>query len=197
MVSYDGYTDEELIVKLKDGNPEITDYIMEKYKYLVRKEARALYLIGGDKDDLIQEGMIGLFKAVRDYREDRDASFYHFAKLCIGRQLYHAIEASNRKKHTPLNSYVSLYSGTMEGGEESLPLEEILFTQESNPEELLIHEENKKQIEEKLEASLSAFEKKVLDYYLLGKDYVEIGELLGKPPKSIDNALQRIRKKIR
>lgn len=108
-MKYDACTDEELIERLRQGETEITDYILEKYKPLVRKYANAMYLIGGETDDLIQEGMIGLFKAIRDFCLDKDSSFFHFAGLCIHRQLYSAIEASNRKKHQPLNSYLSFF----------------------------------------------------------------------------------------
>ena len=109
---YEALTDEELIEKLRAGESGVMDFLLEKYKYLVRKKANAVFLLGGDTDDLIQEGMIGLFKAIRDYRSDREASFFHFAELCINRQLYSAVEASNRKKHVPLNTYVSFYSQT-------------------------------------------------------------------------------------
>ena len=108
---YRDVSDEQLIAQLRDGQTEVMDYLMEKYKNLVRKRANALYLIGGETEDLIQEGMIGLFKAVQDYRLDKDATFYHFAELCINRQMYTAVEASQRKKHTPLNSYISLNTG--------------------------------------------------------------------------------------
>ena len=121
--NYEQLTDEQLIRNLRDGDKKIMDYIMEKYKNVVRKEAKAMYLIGGENDDLIQEGMIGLFKAIRDYREERETSFFYFAELCITRQIYSAIEASNRKKHAPLNSYVSFYSDVSEEGQ---PLAEYL-----------------------------------------------------------------------
>ena len=197
MEGYKGYSDEELIEKLRAGNAEIIDYIMDKYKDLVRKKARALYLMGGDNDDLIQEGMIGLFKAIRDYQESREASFYHFADLCISRQMYSAIEASNRKKHTPLNSYISLYSGTTKQDEQMILLQDILpSVQDGNPEDLVIHQESVKQIEQEMKSRLSKFEQQVLDCFLQGLDYLEIGEILGKEAKSIDNALQRIRKKL-
>ena len=197
MEGYKGYSDEELIEKLRAGNAEIIDYIMDKYKDLVRKKARALYLMGGDNDDLIQEGMIGLFKAIRDYQESREASFYHFADLCISRQMYSAIEASNRKKHTPLNSYISLYSGTTKQDEQMILLQDILPSiQDGNPEDLVIHQESVKQIEQEMKSRLSKFEQQVLDCFLQGLDYLEIGEILGKEAKSIDNALQRIRKKL-
>ena len=123
MNPYDEISDEELILRFKNGESEILDYLMEKYKDMVRKKARAMFLIGGDNDDLIQEGMIGLFKAVEDYEPDAGASFYSFAELCISRQMYTAIKASQRKKHLPLNSYVSLYtSGKRDDGKEALPL---------------------------------------------------------------------------
>ncbi len=118
---YRDVSDEQLIAQLRDGQTEVMDYLMEKYKNLVRKRANALYLIGGETEDLIQEGMIGLFKAVQDYRLDKDATFYHFAELCINRQMYTAVEASQRKKHTPLNSYISLNTGGE--GEEGVYLE--------------------------------------------------------------------------
>ena len=130
-MKYDACTDEELIERLRQGETEITDYILEKYKPLVRKYANAMYLIGGETDDLIQEGMIGLFKAIRDFCLDKDSSFFHFAGLCIHRQLYSAIEASNRKKHQPLNSYLSFFEQGAEGS--------IGFT--SSPEQLVIEQE--------------------------------------------------------
>ena len=157
MSRYGQCSDEELIERLRNGESKISDYLMEKYKGTVKKRARAMYLIGGETDDLIQEGMIGLFKAVQDYRPDREASFRTFAGLCIDRQLYSAVKNSTRQKHIPLNSYVSLSEE-----EESGPMEN-----------------------------------KVLDYYLRGYGYVQIAEIMGKTPKSIDNALQRIRGKIR
>ena len=132
MANYEQMTDEQLIGKLRGGDSHIIDYIMEKYKNLVRKEANAMYLLGGENDDLIQEGMIGLFKAVQDYDTQQETSFYSFAKLCITRQMYSAIEASKRKKHSPLNSYISLYESSEEQG--SL-METMAAGQESNPEE--------------------------------------------------------------
>ena len=132
-------SDEELIRLLRSGNSEVTDYLMDKYKNLVRSKANALFLMGGEQDDLIQEGMIGLFKAIRDYDESKEASFRHFAELCITRQLYTAIEASNRKKNSPLNTYVSI--DVSDGTE---PLEEVFLSlQEMSPEELYIRAEDK------------------------------------------------------
>lgn len=190
---YEAFSDEELIHKLRHGENDITDYILEKYKPLVRKKTNAMYLIGGETEDLIQEGMIGLFKAIRDYRPDKDASFYHFAELCINRQLYSALEASNRKKHQPLNSYISL----SEGENQSIVGSEWLIDRESGPEQLVIEREIQEECKRKLKQSLSKMENTVLQYYLEGNNYVQIAELMTKSPKSIDNALQRIRQKIK
>lgn len=196
MDSYEKMTDEELIEALRKGENEIIDYLMNKYKNLVRKKAKVLYLIGGDTDDLIQEGMIGLFKAVRDYRDDKESSFYHFADLCIARQLYTAVEASQRKKHAPLNSYIPLYADS--GDSDEWNLENALSSMdELNPEKMVIHQENLKAFQKKVSDSLSSMEKEVLTYYLQGYDYVQIAEAMGKEPKAIDNALQRLKKKLK
>lgn len=192
---YQKLADEELIQKLREGDERIMDYILEKYKPLVLRKANAMFLIGGDTDDLIQEGMIGLFKAIRDYRSDRETSFFHFAELCINRQLYSAVEASNRKKHVPLNTYVSFYSQTTEEGK-SLA-ETLLTDQMDDPEQLVIEQENFTAFWEQLREQLSALERQVLDTYLEGKNYRQIAEELGKSPKTIDNALSRIKGKIR
>lgn len=192
MANYEQMTDEQLIGKLRKGDKNIIDYIMEKYKNLVRKEANAMYLLGGENDDLIQEGMIGLFKAVQDFNVEQETSFYSFAKLCITRQMYSAIEASKRKKHSPLNSYISLYETSEEQG--SL-IETMAAGQESNPEELLVSREYAELLEMKLEESLSELENRVLYLHLLGTDYKTIARLLDKSPKTIDNALQRIKGK--
>ncbi len=190
------YTDEELITMLRQGHEEVTDYLMEKYKYLVRKKAKTMFLIGGDSEDLIQEGMIGLFKAVRDFKDDKEASFFSFADLCVSRQIYSAIQASRRQKHIPLNSYISLYaSQTEEDGE--VPLVDILQSiHDSNPEELVIDKERATMIEYELGRSLSKFEEEVLALHLAGSSYVQIAGILDKSPKSVDNALQRIKSKL-
>ncbi len=192
---YQNHTDEMLIEELRGGQPELMDYIMEKYKYLVRKRANAMFLIGGDTDDLIQEGMVGLFKAVRDYRKEKDASFFHFADLCITRQIYHAVEASQRKKHQPLNSYISLNAAMGEEGADTF-LDFLETFESANPEQLLIDQENARMVQEKIEQSLSALEQKVLKLYLAGMHYRQIAEAMEKEPKVIDNALQRIRGKF-
>lgn len=192
--NYGNFTDEELIEKYRRGEEDIMDYILAKYKPLVRKNANALYLIGGDTDDLIQEGMIGLFKAIRDYEQEKDSSFYHFAKICITRQMYTAVEASQRKKHAPLNSYVSLYETLEENGRS---LAEVLIGGENeNPEKLLIEKESFQQELKNFSEDLSNMEKQVFWYTLEGLDYKQIAKRMEKTPKAIDNALQRIRGKF-
>ena len=196
MEEYLTKTDEELIALLRSGKTDIMDYLMDKYKNLVRKKAKALYLIGGDTDDLIQEGMIGLFKAIRDYRPDKDSSFYHFADLCIARQIYTAVEASQRKKHAPLNSYVPLYTGSEDADAGTIERENG-FAWDLNPEKIVINQEELEAFQEKVQKRLSAMEKEVLAYYLQGFDYSQIAELMGKEPKAVDNALQRLKKKLK
>ncbi|OUO77736.1 RNA polymerase subunit sigma-70 [Blautia sp. An249] len=190
MADYEKCTDEELIRRLRQGETEISDFLMMKYKELVRKKARAMFLIGGETDDLIQEGMIGLFKAVRDYVPGKEASFSTFAGICIERQLYNAIQGSNRQKHQPLNTYVSL---STEAEEKELRGE--LWA--DNPESIIIDRENVTDMRRQISQCLSKFENQVLEQYLQGYGYVQIAENMGKSPKSIDNALQRIRGKIR
>lgn len=196
---YETSKDEELILRIRDGEEKITDYIMEKYKNLVRSKAGSMYILGADREDLIQEGMIGLFKAIRDYDIGRDASFATFADLCMARQMYTAVQAAGRKKHAPLNSYVSLYAGngSDKTEEEKKLLDSLVSRDEQNPEELLIDRENVERIEKAIESELSSFERQVLDLYLTGMKYTEIARVLGKDDKSTDNALQRCRSKIR
>ena len=195
MEKYRNLTDEELIEQLRLGDTKIMDFILDKYKPLVRKKANAMYLIGGDTDDLIQEGMIGLFKSIRDYNKEKESSFYHFAELCISRQIYTVVEASNRKKHAPLNSYVSLYSGTNEEG--VVLADSLTAGATENPEQLMIDQENLVLFLENLKERLSKMERQVLDLYLAGLNYQQIAEELHKSPKSIDNALQRIKLKVK
>ena len=186
---YDTCTDEELIARLRAGEREITDYLIDKYKSLVRTRARALYLVGGDHEDLIQEGMLGLFKAVRDHKPGKEASFATFAGLCIDRQMYSAVASSQRQKHQPLNSFVSLSEPVSE--------QELRLVDEETPEEIMISRENVIGMHERIKERLSKFEYQVLELYLKGYDYTQIAEKLGKQPKAIDNALQRIRSKVR
>lgn len=187
---YDNYSDEELIQRARAGENEIIDYLICRYKDLVRKKARTMYLIGGETDDLIQEGMLGLFKAVRDYSPEKEASFQTFAGICIDRQLYSAVSNSNRQKHQPLNTYVSLNADS----QETLAISELWV---ENPENIVIDQENTEALKKRIEQALSSMENQVLAYYLKGYGYVQIADLLDKSPKSIDNALQRIRGKIR
>lgn len=186
-------TDEALIEMLRNGDAEIADYIMEKYKPLVRKKTNAMYLIGGETEDLIQEGMIGLFKAVRDFNPEKEANFFSFAELCITRQLYSALEASNRKKHIPLNTYISFSNQEDSDG---VSLEQVLTDEAASPEQMLIEQEGREEFFQRLQEKLSPMEKKVLYLYLEGHSYTQIAELMEKTPKSIDNSLQRIRGKI-
>ena len=191
MVKYSYMADEKIIELIRNGDKEAMDYMLDKYKNVVRIKARAMFLIGGENDDLIQEGMIGLYKAIRDYEMDKEASFASFASMCISRQIYTAVNASNRKKHTPLNSYVS-FSGL----EEEESIHSVAGQGERSPEELLIDKENVSMIEYCLERDLSKFELEVLRMYIEGAGYIEIAERMDKKPKSIDNALQRIRSKV-
>jgi len=195
---YDGLTDEELIALFRDGDQDAMEKLLNKYKEMVLGKARSMYILGGDSDDLIQEGMLGLFKAVRDYDSGRDASFRTFAQLCVTRQLYTAVKASSRKKHLPLNTAISLSRPVREDGEEE---EEFLDCLEadasSNPEVYLIGQEELERLEEKIERELSPFERQVLELHLTGMGYVEIAHVLNRDEKSTDNALQRIRTKLK
>ena len=199
MADYTGCSDEELIERLRSSEAGIMDYILGKYKPIVRKRANALYLIGGDTDDLIQEGMIGLFKALRDYDSGRDASFLTFADLCVSRQMYTAVQASRRQKHMPLNTYVSLYGSVVRNhdGEEEELVNMISDAAGQSPEDVVIDKENVVQLEQTIERELSSFEKQVLDLYLTGMGYQQIAKVLGRDDKSTDNALQRIKTKLR
>ena len=186
MAGYESLTDEELILRYRSGEGPVLDYLMEKYKGLVSAKARSLFLSGGDTEDLLQEGMIGLFKAVRDYQREKGASFLTFASLCIDRQLFHAIDHAGRQKNLPLNTYVPL------------PEEEALKAtiHLANPEAIVLDQEEDSLLAEFLSKNLSRMERQVLGRFLLGESYAEIGRALGKEPKAIDNALQRIRRKM-
>ena len=195
---YEQFRDEELIDRLRHGESAITDYIMEKYKNLVRSKARSMYILGADNEDLIQEGMIGLFKAVRDYDSGRDASFYTFADLCVSRQMYTAIQAATRKKHWPLNTSVSLYSAGGEGGQEDRELIYALpVGPEGDPEALVIDREQVEYLEGMIDRELSGFEKQVLELHMTGMTYSQIARVLGREEKSTDNALQRVKGKLK
>lgn len=197
MRTYNTMTDEQLIADLRLGEKEIMDYLMVKYKSMVRRKAREMFLIGGENDDLIQEGMIGLMKAVRNYDERQGNSFQSFAELCVSRQMYSAIEASKRKKHIPLNSYVSLYEmGEDRGEDRDVPLIDTIQPEvDNNPEALYFGKEYTEVFIDNLKVSLSSLENHVLYLHLMGTDYRTIAEILNKSPKTVDNALQRIKAK--
>lgn len=195
--NYEHTRDEELIDRLREGENSIMDYIMDKYKNLVRSKAKSMYILGADTEDLIQEGMIGLFKAVRDYDCGRDASFYTFADLCISRQMYTAVQASQRKKHWPLNSYVSLSTEAKEQENEKVLQDIVAVDEQNNPEAMFLDKERTEFLETQIDKELSVFEKQVLDLYLTGMTYSEIARVLGRDDKSTDNALQRVKGKIK
>lgn len=201
MTDYTNLSDEELIAMIRrlensdsEKADEVMSFLLNKYKPLVTKKTNGLYLIGAEHEDLIQEGMIGLFKSIRDYSSEKECSFFHFADTCISRQIYTAITRSNRQKHSPLNNSLSL---SQEQGEEGKTLEEMLeCLKVDNPETQIIEQEFFKGIFEMLKGKLSKMEKQVLPLYLDGFVYTDIAAKLGKEPKTIDNAIQRIRKKI-
>ncbi|MCR5278104.1 MAG: RNA polymerase factor sigma-70 [Lachnospiraceae bacterium] len=195
---YSTDSDEELICRLRDGEQEITEYILDKYKNMVKAKAGTMFILGADKEDLIQEGMIGLFKAIRDYDPGRDASFATFADLCVSRQMYTAVTASGRQKHIPLNNYVSLC--VMEDGEgdpRELIDSSFAGSDGSDPESVIIAKEGIAAVEKCIETELSSFEKQTIELYLAGFGYVDIARILGKDEKSTDNALQRAKGKLR
>ena len=190
--------DEELVLLAQNGDDEAQEYLLDKYKSLVRAKSRAYFLIGADSEDIIQEGMIGLYKAVRDYNEEKNASFRSFAELCVNRQMITAIKAATRQKHQPLNSYVSLNKPVYEEESEQTYMDFLQSDSSAllNPETLLIGQENKHFLEDQMVKNLSSFETRVLVLYLQGRSYFEIAHVLDKPEKSIDNALQRVKKKL-
>lgn len=196
-MSYGQCNDEVLIALYQEGDEQAIDELFERYKNLVRKKAKAMYLAGGDNDDLIQEGMIGLYKAVRDYNSQKEATFSTFANMCINRQLMTAVTASNRQKNAPLNGYVSFEQPANAEEDSDMKLIDVLQSgSEQNPEKLFIDREYAENLQGKVESVLSPLENKVLRLYMDGKDYIEISKMLDRPAKSIDNAIQRIRNKV-
>ena len=195
---YKSAKEEELVLMAQNGADAAQEYLLDKYKSLVRAKSRAYFLIGADSEDIIQEGMIGLYKAVRDYNEEKNASFRSFAELCVNRQMITAIKAATRQKHQPLNSYISLNKPVYEEESEQTYMDFLQSSSESllNPEALLIGQENKSFLEDQMVKNLSSFETRVLVLYLQGRSYFEIANVLDKPEKSIDNALQRVKKKL-
>ena len=188
-------TDEE-IVSLAEKDRSAEEFLLNKYKNLVKSRAKMYFLAGGDNDDLMQEGMIGLFKAIHDYNSDKQASFYSFAELCVKRQIFTAIKTAARQKHQPLNTYISLNKPVYEDVSERTLVETLAERESVDPEKLYIMHEKLKDIEKEIDEKLSDLEKRVLILHLQGMSYQEISEIINKPTKSIDNALQRIKKKL-
>ncbi|MGE6895301.1 RNA polymerase sporulation sigma factor SigH [Priestia flexa] len=188
--------DEEVVELVHKGDIDALEYLIHKYRNFVRAKARSYFLIGADREDIIQEGMIGLYKAIRDFREDKLTSFKAFAELCITRQIITAIKTATRQKHIPLNSYVSLDKPIYDEESDRTLLDVISGTKVMNPEELLINREKFDDIELKMAELLSDLERKVLVLYLDGRSYQEISEDLNRHVKSIDNALQRVKRKL-
>lgn len=188
-------SDEELLRQIRSGSNDAMECLLERYRDMVRKEARKFFLAGGDEEDLIQEGMIGLFKAITSFQEGKNTSFSTFAYLCVHRQIYTTITTFNRKKHIPLNTSISLFE--RKNQEEEFSLDEILETPEETPEELLLRKEEIKDCYQMIDQRLSKFEKQVMYHYLNGENYTMIAKRLGRTDKSIDNAIQRIRRKIK
>ena len=188
--------DEALVQLSHDGDDTAEEYLLIKYKNFVRSKARSYFLIGADHEDIVQEGMIGLYKAIRDYRPEKLSSFHAFAELCVTRQIITAIKTATRQKHIPLNSYISLNKPLYDEENERTLMDVIIEGRDSNPEELIINQESLGNIHTKINESLSGFEQEVLEAYLDGKSYQEIAAELGRHVKSIDNALQRVKRKL-
>jgi RNA polymerase sporulation-specific sigma factor len=189
-------TDEELVSLVHSGNTEALDFLITKFRHFVRMKARSYFLIGADKEDIIQEGMIGLYKAIRDFRSDKLSSFRAFAELCIVRQIITAIKTATRQKHIPLNSYVSLDKPIYDEESDRTLMDVLTGNGVDDPEELMINNEEFMYMEEKMGEVLSELEREVLALYLDGQSYQEISEKLERHVKSIDNALQRVKRKL-
>lgn len=189
-------TDEELVVKSQDGDDDAQEFLINRYRNFVRVKARAYFLIGADREDIVQEGMIGLYKAIRDFRYEKLASFRAFAELCVTRQIITAIKTATRQKHIPLNSYVSLNKPIFDEESDRTLLDVIATSKITDPEDLIICREEFSSIEDKMAKVLSPLEWKVLNSYLEGKSYLEIAADLERHVKSIDNALQRVKRKL-
>lgn len=193
---FTGKKDEELVAMAKSGNDRALEYILCKYQNFVKAKAKSYFLIGADKEDIYQEGMIGLFKAIRDFKDDKLASFKVFAELCITRQIITAVKTATRQKHIPLNTYVSLNKPIYDEESDRTLLDILSGIRVSDPEELIIDREEMESIESKIEEVLSGLEMEVLNSYLDGKSYQEIATDLDRQAKSIDNALQRVKRKL-
>lgn len=193
---YIGQTDEALIAASRAGDVAAEEFLYEKYKNFIRGRARSYFLVGADREDIIQEGMIGLYKAIRDFNPEKPGSFRNFAELCVTRQMITAIKAATRQKHIPLNSYVSLNKPIYAEGPERTLVDILSAARVNDPEESFISQETYTHLEGRLKQALSPLERETLSLYLDGRSYVEIAELLGRQPKTIDNALQRVKHKL-
>ena len=193
---FEGMADEAIVRMAQDADGAALEYLLNKYKNFVRTKARSYFLIGADHEDIVQEGMIGLYKAIRDYRAEKLSSFRAFAELCVTRQIITAIKTATRQKHIPLNSYISLNKPIYEEDSDRTLLDVITEEGMSNPEEMIIDREDLSLIEGKIGQMLSDLEKDVLVRYMEGKSYVEIADEMHRHVKSIDNALQRIKRKL-
>lgn len=193
---YPQMTDEEIIVYARAGHSSAVDYLISKYRHLVESKARTYFLAGADTDDVIQEGMIGLFKAIRDYRTDRLARFRAFADLCVTRQIITAVKSATRQKHIPLNGYVSLNAGTADLDSETSLIDTIPDEHVEDPAVAVTRERDRADFYRQVYQMLSGLEAEVLDYYLEGRSYREMSERLHCGTKRIDNALQRVKRKI-
>ena len=193
---YQQMNDEQVVEMCHQGDSEAEEYLLNKYKNFVRAKARSYFLIGADHEDIVQEGMIGLYKAIRDFKPEKLSSFRAFAELCITRQIITAIKTATRQKHIPLNSYVSLNKPLYDEESDRTLLDVIMEGRISDPEELIINRENLGNIHNKISEVLSGLEQEVLQAYLDGKSYQEIADALGRHVKSIDNALQRVKRKL-
>ena len=193
---FESMADEQIVKLAQDANGAALEYLLNKYKNFVRTKARSYFLIGADHEDIVQEGMIGLYKAIRDYRAEKLSSFRAFAELCVTRQIITAIKTATRQKHIPLNSYISLNKPIYEEDSDRTLLDVITEEGMSNPEEMFIDREDLSFIEGRIGQMLSPLEKQVLVRYMEGKTYVQISDEMGRHVKSIDNALQRIKRKL-
>ena len=187
--------EKDILIHAQNGNMEAVEFLLNKYKNFVKSKSRTYFLVGAEKSDIVQEGMIVLYKAIKDYNPEGGSSFRSFADLCITRQIITAIKTATRLKHMPLNSYISLNKSADDENENTM-IESLLEIQHPDPEEIMINKERLGILEEQLKSCLSKYETSVLKRYALGKSYVEIAKELGKSEKSIDNALQRIKKKL-
>ena len=196
--NYKEYSDEKLVLMAREGDERAEEFLLKKYKDFVRSKARTYFLVGGDSDDLIQEGMIGLYNAISHYEEQKASSFMTYAAICINNKMLSAVSADNRLKNAPLNGYVSIYSIITDDAGEEASLSDVLpSTENGNPEDIVLGREQNALVEDKMLGRLSSMEKNILSYYMEGLSYAKIASLIGKPEKSVDNAIQRIRAKFK